>query len=267
MDKVITFEDVSWRRKDQDILSEINWEVKKNEHWCILGLNGSGKTSLLNIVTGYNYPTTGNVSVLGLEFGRTNLPELRKRIGYVSSSFDKFATILERETVKEVIVSGKFASFGLYEKVADTDWEKADVLLSTLRLSYLKGRMFNTLSQGEKRRVLIARALMSNPEILIFDEPCTGLDVYSREEVLDLMNKINEKNCHLLYVTHHIEEITDIISHVLLIRDGKIVASGPKKEVLTDELLSEAYKMPVAIHWEENRPWLTIKKFTAGKVE
>lgn len=266
MDKVITFKDVSWRRKKQEILSEINWEVKKNEHWCILGLNGSGKTSLLNIITGYNFPTTGDVSVLGNQFGKTNLPELRKKIGYVSSSLEKFSHILERETVEEVVISGKFASFGLYEEVSDEDWEKADFLLSTLRLGYLSGKSFNTLSQGERRRVLIARALMSEPQILILDEPCTGLDVFSREEVLNLMNDINQKNCHLLYVTHHIEEIAEVISHVLLIRDGKIVAMGPKKEVLTEELLSETYKMPVKINWEEDRPWLTIQKFSHGKI-
>lgn len=266
MEKVITFKDVSWRRKKQEILSDINWEVKKNEHWCILGLNGSGKTSLLNIITGYNFPTTGEVSVLGNQFGKTNLPELRKRIGYVSSSLEKFAHILERETVEEVVVSGKFASFGLYEEVSIEDWEKAELLLSTLRLGYLGGKTFNTLSQGERRRVLIARALMSDPQILILDEPCTGLDVFSREEVLNLMNEINQKDCHLLYVTHHIEEIAEVISHVLLIRDGKIVAMGPKKEVLTEELLSETYKMPVKIRWEENRPWLTIQKFSHGKV-
>ncbi|GGA22780.1 ABC transporter ATP-binding protein [Psychrobacillus lasiicapitis] len=260
MDKVIAFKDVSWRRSGQEILSQINWEVKENEHWAILGLNGSGKTSLLNIVNGYNFPSTGNVSVLGHEFGRTNLPELRKEIGYVSSSLERFSQILERETVEEIIVSGKFASFGLYEKVSNEDWEKADALLSALRLDYLNGKSYNSLSQGERRRVLIARALMSDPKILILDEPCTGLDVFSREEVLFLMNEIVQNDCHLLYVTHHIEEIVDVISHVILLRDGKIVASGPKEEVLTDELLSEAYKMPVKIRWEEDRPWLTIQK-------
>jgi len=266
MDKVVVFEDVSWRRDNQEILSQINWKVKEGEHWGILGLNASGKTSLLNIVTGYNFPTTGNVTVLGNEFGRTSLPDLRKKIGYVSSSLEKFSHILERETVESVIVSGKFASFGLYEQISDEDWGNAEHLLTTYRLAYLSGKKYNTLSQGEKRRVLTARALMSEPQILILDEACTGLDVFSREEVLNLMNEINQKNCHLLYVTHHIEEITDIISHVLLLRDGKIVSSGPKKEVLTDELLTEAFKIPVKIRWEKNRPWLTIKNFSYGKI-
>lgn len=172
---------------------EINWEVKTNEHWAILGLNGSGKTSLLNIVTGYHFSTTGKVTVLGNEFGKTNLPNLRKKIGYVSSSLEKFSQLLEQETVEEVVVSGKFASFGIYEEVTDEDWEKAGSLLTALRLDYLNGKTFNKLSQGEKRRVLIARALMCDPEILILDEPCTGLDVFSREEVLGLMDDIVQK--------------------------------------------------------------------------
>lgn len=262
MDNIINFKNVSWIRNKQEILSQINWNIKKHEHWCILGLNGSGKTSLLNIITGYTFPTRGEVSVLGNEFGKTNLPNLRKRIGYVSSSLEKFLHIMEGETVEQVVLSGKFATFGLYEDVSDEDLEKASFLLTKLRLIYLSGKTYNMLSQGERRRVLIARALMSNPQILILDEPCTGLDVYSREEVLDLMNNMNQMDCHLIYVTHHIEEITDVITNVLLIRDGKIVASGPKQQVLTDELLSEAYKLPVKIRWEENRPWLTIRKST-----
>ncbi|MBA4603113.1 ABC transporter ATP-binding protein [Thermoactinomyces mirandus] len=266
MDRIITFKDVSWRRNGQEILRQINWEVKKNEHWSILGLNGSGKTSLLDIVTGYRFPTTGKVTVLGNEFGKANLPELRRKIGYVSSSLERFSHVLDHETVGNIVVSGKFASFGLYEEVSDDDREKADSLLSALRLAYLSGKTYHMLSQGERKRILVARALMSDPEILILDEPCTGLDVFAREELLNLMNEIVQKNCHLLYVTHHIEEIVDVISHVLLIRDGKIVASGPKQEVLTDELLSEVYKMPVKIRWEENRPWLTIKKFSNGTI-
>ena len=260
MESIIHLQNVIWRRNRQEILKNINWEVKPGEHWCILGLNGSGKTSILNVVTGYNYPTAGAVSVLGNEFGKTNIPELRKRIGYVSNSLGQFSQSLNREKVENIVVSGKFASIGLYEEVQQKDWEKADELLSTLRLSYVSGKHYQNLSQGEQRRVLIARALMADPEILILDEPCSGLDVLSREEVLDLMNDINKRDCHLLYVTHHIEEIVEAISHVLLVRDGEIVAAGPKQEVLTDELLSETFKIPVTVRWEDERPWLTIPK-------
>lgn len=260
MESIIDLQDVIWRRNRQEILKNINWEVKSGEHWCILGLNGSGKTSILNIVTGYNYPTAGRVSVLGNEFGKTNIPDLRKRIGYVSNSLGQFSQSLNREKVENIVVSGKFASIGLYEEVQQEDWEKADELLSTLRLRYVSGKHYQDLSQGEQRRVLIARALMADPEILILDEPCSGLDVLSREEVLGLMNDINKRNCHLLYVTHHIEEIVEAISHVLLVRDGEIVAAGRKQEVLTDDLLSETFKIPVNVRWDDERPWLTIPK-------
>lgn len=231
-----------------------------NEHWAILGLNGSGKTSLLNIVSGYHFPTTGEVTVLDNRFGKTNLPELRKQIGFVSSSLDRFADIVNNETVDRVVVSGKFASFGLYEKVDESDWEKADALLSKLRLSYLRGKRYHLLSQGEQRRVLIARALMSNPKILILDEPCSGLDILSREEVLAMISEIEQNGCHVIYVTHHIEEIANDISHVLLLRDGEIIATGPKEHILTDDLLSKTFKVPVKVHWENERPSLAITK-------
>lgn len=260
MDGIITLEDVYWRRSGEEILKDINWTVNAGEHWAILGLNGSGKTSLLNIVTGYNYPTSGRVKVLDAEFGKSSLPDMRKKIGYVSSSLGRFAQTMNRETAENIIVSGKYASFGLYQEITDADYEKADDILNELRLSYLKGKTYNLMSQGEQRRILIGRALMAGPELLILDEPCSGLDVLAREDVLDMSEEVAGRSSHLLYVTHHIEEITNAITHVLLVRDGKIVAEGPKNEVLTDELLSDTYKIPVKVHWEGGRPWMSIIK-------
>lgn len=260
MEKVLSFKDVCWRREGQEILKEINWDIHKDEHWAILGLNGSGKTSMLNIMSGYYFPTSGEVTVLGNEFGKTNLPELRKEIGYVSSSLDRFSHITQHETIEEFIVSGKFASFGLYEKVAEADWERADSLITSLRLDYLKGKSYQFLSQGEKRRALIARALMSNPKILILDEPCSGLDILSREEVLALTKNIMGNQSHLIYVTHHIEEIVEEITHVLLLHKGRIVAKGPKEEVVKADLLSETFQLPVKVRWEDHRPWLSVNK-------
>lgn len=258
MKQIITLENVSLQKKGQSILKEIDWQINDGEHWAVLGLNGSGKTSLLNIVSGYQFPSTGSVSVLGHQFGKTNLPELRKRIGFVSSSLDRFSQIVNNETVERVVVSGRFASFGLYEKVETADWEKADTLLNELRLDYLKGKKYRLLSQGEQRRILIARALMSDPEILILDEPCSGLDILSREEFVSLLHTISS-TCHIIYVTHHIDELVEDITHAILLRDGHIVAAGEKKVVLTDELLSEAYSIPVKVSWEKNRPSLTIR--------
>lgn len=258
MKSIIHMKNVSLIRNQIQILSNIQWEVKQGEHWGVLGLNGSGKTSLLNIVNGYHFPTTGEVSVLGNTFGQTSLPELRKKIGFVSSALDRFSIFVNQETVQRVVISGKFASFGIYETIEQEDWDKADALLDNLRLSHLKNKPFHLLSQGEQRRVLIARALMSDPKILILDEPCSGLDVLSREQLLTMLQEITENNCHILYVTHHIEELVQEISHVLLIKDGQVIAAGPKDEVITEDLLSKTFNVPVKVQWEKGRPFLSV---------
>ncbi|MFD1705527.1 ABC transporter ATP-binding protein [Siminovitchia sediminis] len=260
MDNLLSLQNVSWKRDGRDILSEINWEMKKGENWGILGLNGSGKTSLLNIITAYEFPSSGEISVLGYSFGESYLPDLRKEIGFVSSSLSRFSHIIEYETIEEIIVSGKFASFGLYEQVHQEDWEKADELIGRFRLESLKGKPYKQLSQGERRRVLIARSLMNDPKLLILDEPCSGLDILSREQVLELTKEIVNRPCQFVYVTHHIEELVEDVTHVLSIKDGKIVAAGPKHEVVRDDILTETFKLPVHVRWEDGRPWLSVEK-------
>lgn len=260
MTKIIAMKDVSFIKKQEAILSNIHWEMNHGEHWAILGLNGSGKTSLLNIVNGYQFPSTGNVAILGNEFGKTNLHELRKKIGFVSSSLDRFSTITDGETVLRVVISGKFASFGIYENFTLEDEKEAEQVLEQLRLSYLKHRQFHLLSQGEQRRVFIARALMSKPQLLVLDEPCSGLDILSREQILDMLDQIAENGCHIVYVTHHVEELVNRISHVLLMKDGKIVQAGPKDAVLTNEHLSTTFTLPVSLQWHKERPFLTIDR-------
>lgn len=262
MTTVISMKDVALTRNQKQILSSINWQVKDGQHWGILGLNGSGKTSLLNIINGYHFPTSGEVTVLSGLFGKTNLPELRKKIGFVSSSLDRFSNMVNNEVALRVVISGKFASFGIYEKFSQTDIDEALAILQTVGLAHLKNQPFNLLSQGEQRRVLIARALMSKPKILILDEPCSGLDILAREQLLDMLDRVAKSGCHILYVTHHIEELTDIISHVLLLKDGQIVATGEKHTVLNDTELSETFKVPVKITWQTGRPSLSIAQKT-----
>ncbi|WP_370621835.1 ABC transporter ATP-binding protein [Bacillus sp. JCM 19034] len=239
---VISLNKVSWKQQQKLIVDEVSWKVEKGEHWVILGLNGSGKTSILNMITGYVWPSKGNIHVLGHEYGKVNIPELRKSIGWVSASLDQ--QVANRlHNVLEVVISGKFASIGLYEQTTDEDRKKAQQLLKTLRIEQLSNQFFNQLSQGEKRRVLIARALMANPKILILDEPCNGLDLYAKEQLLEMLKMYaeEENGPTIIYVTHHIEEMISSFTHVLLVREGKIVAAGKKRDVLNNETLSKTY--------------------------
>src|SRR5699024_4899210 len=169
MESIIKMKDVSWRREGKEILHDINWQVNKGEHWAVLGLNGSGKTTLLNMVNGYIWPTTGEVSILGNQFGRTDINQLRRSIGWVSSSLGE--RINSRHPTEELVVSGKFAAVGLtYANPEEADFERAKELMEQLGISHVYGQAYGKCSHGEKQKVLIARALMVDPQLLIFDE-------------------------------------------------------------------------------------------------
>lgn len=260
MKKIIEMSQVSWKRKGKQILSEIDWTVDKGEHWAILGLNGSGKTTLLNMVNGYIWPTTGTVSVLGRRFGQTNIHELRKRIGWVSSALSQ--RINERLLVEDLVVSGKFASTGLYDDPSAADYREGLELLEKLQISYLKGRMYETCSQGERQRILIARGLMAKPELLILDEPTNGLDFIAREQLLGTITTLAQEpnGPTLVFVTHHIEEITTDFTHTLFIQDGQATHQGLTKDLLTEDALSELFQTEVEIQWRRDRAWIQLKE-------
>ncbi|MFC3885714.1 ABC transporter ATP-binding protein [Bacillus songklensis] len=253
MEYVIDLQQVSWKRGEAALLDNVNWQVKKGEHWVLLGLNGSGKTTLLNLINGYIWPTTGTVQVLGKRFGSTNLPELRKSIGWVSSSLQE--KLYGNDLAQEVIISGKHASIGLYEHVTEEDLNRALSLLNILGCSHLVNRTYETCSQGEKQKLLIARALMADPDILILDEPCNGLDLFARERLLQSVNElaVMENGPTLIYVTHHIEEILPVFQHALLLRSGEVFMKGNTKEVLGKENLSAFFEHPVSVKWDDDR--------------
>ncbi|OCA87217.1 ABC transporter ATP-binding protein [Pseudobacillus wudalianchiensis] len=259
--KVIELENITWKREEREILNHISWSVAKGEHWAVLGLNGSGKTSLLKIITGYQWPTKGKVSVLGQLFGKTNIPELRKSIGWVGSSLEEKFHTRPSDSVLEVVLSGKNASIGLYDEISQEDVKKAEELLTQFRIDHLADQTYFSLSQGEKRKMMIARALMPSPKLLILDEPCNGLDLYSKEELLSTIEKMSylPEGPTLLYVTHHIEELVPSITHALLIANGRTVAAGPKKDVLTEDVLSQTFHLPISLNWEDDRPWIRVK--------
>lgn len=255
---VIDVDNVSLIRDSLYILKEINWSVKKGEHWAVLGLNGSGKTTLLNMINGYLIPSKGELRVLGKTFGRYDLRELRKSIGWVSSALEE--RLYGNESAEDVVISGKYASLRLFNQATQEDREMAGALLDQFSISHLGHRIYKSLSQGEKQRVLIARGLMSSPELLILDEPCTGLDIFAKEKLLGDIEAFSKDpdSPTLIYVTHEIGEILPIFKHTLLMRRGQVHSSGLTERILKEDNLSNFYESPIKCHREEERYILEV---------
>jgi iron complex transport system ATP-binding protein len=244
---IIDVQHVTWKRGPITLLNDVNWRVNEGEHWALLGLNGSGKTTLLNMITGYLWPTEGSISVLGHRYGDVDLRELRKSIGWVSSSLQE--KLYGTDRTQYVVISGKHATIGLYDKLSDEDLDQARELMHTLGCQHLWDREYRTCSQGEKQKLLIARALIANPRVLILDEPCNGLDLFSRERLLESISELTQKpdTPSLIYVTHHTEEILPVFSHSLLLRRGEIVNSGLTSELMNKDVLSNFFESPVDV--------------------
>ncbi|WP_040949236.1 ABC transporter ATP-binding protein [Gorillibacterium massiliense] len=253
---MIKMEDIVFRREQRTIIQNINLHMKKDENWVILGKNGSGKTTLLEMMNGYQFPSSGKVTVLGYLYGEVDLREMRKRIGYISQSL--FEKLNLRDPVWEVVATGAYAFLRFYQTIPQETVEKAHAMLEFVGLSKVKDQLLGTLSQGERKKILLARALMTEPDILIMDEPCAGLDLYEREKFLNIVQHMKDKGPLMIYVTHHIEEIMPVFTHVALIDDGKLVASGEKADVLTAEHLSAAFQVPLAVDWYGGRSWLKV---------
>ncbi|MBP3963387.1 ABC transporter ATP-binding protein [Paenibacillus lignilyticus] len=258
---MITLQDITFRREERQILDGVNLQINKGEHWVILGRNGCGKTTLLEMMTGYQFPSSGTVDVLGNRFGECDVREVRKQVGYISQSVIEKLTL--RDPVWEVVATGEYAYLRFYQTIDEEVRQKALRLLDEVGLLYTADQTLATLSQGERKKVMLARALMSNPKLLIMDEPCAGLDLYEREKLLIDLNRLSERDITVVYVTHHMEEIIPLFTHVALVQDGRIVAAGPKKDVLSPEWLSRAYDWPVAVEWADDRPW--IRALSGGK--
>ncbi len=218
------FSQVSYERKNATILSNINWKVNTGEHWALLGLNGSGKTTLLQLLNGYIWPSKGRISVLGETFGQTALPELPKSIGWVSKALEQ--QLKNSDTSEKIVLSGKYASIGLYISPTSDEWNLAKQVLTEAGGKNLIGKSYQILSQGERQIVLIARALMAKPRILILDEPCNGLDLFARESLLYKIEQLAQKEeaPSIIFVAHHSEEISPSFKKTLLLRNGRIFA-------------------------------------------
>jgi len=245
---MIRLEDVSLDiyGSSRRILSDINWHIKNGESWILFGRNGSGKTKLLEIITGYLFPTEGDVIRFGHGHIGSDIRETRKRIGYVSSALrEKFN---REETLLDTVLSGLYASIGLYREPSSSEIEKAHMLLAATDLARRENDVIGHLSDGEKQKVLMLRALINDPDILILDEPSTGLDIGAREDFLDSITKLMQgRNHSLIYVTHHVEEIIPVFSKIFVIDDGKCFFSGTVDGAIEKSIFSSLFKRNIDV--------------------
>lgn len=256
---MIDVEGVTLIRDSRTILSDVSWHVRRGEHWALLGANGAGKTTLLKIVCGTLWPTEGTVRVLGADYGEVDLRDLRRKIGWFSTALE--SRINRRESARDLVASGKFATLGLqFDRPGRADYARAEDLLEFMDCAIVARQRFETLSQGERQKVLLCRALMADPTLLILDEPCTGLDVASRERLLDSIEKLARRRNGptLVLVTHHVEEIFLAIGNVLVLAGGRVVASGEKHEVLTRRVLSDALGVALNVTHRNGRYWMRL---------
>jgi iron complex transport system ATP-binding protein len=244
------------------ILDDIHWRVGLGEHWVILGANGSGKTSLLSALTGYLMPTAGEITVLGRRYGHSDWRELRKEIGLVSSSIRQL--MADTEPALETVVSGKFAMIDFWGKITAADRARGLRILRQIECGHLARRPWAVLSQGERQRVLIGRALIARPRLLILDEPCAGLDPAAREHFLQFLQRLGRRRNSptLVLVTHHVEEIVPVFSHVLILKAGRLLAAGRKNETLNGQLLSRAFGAKLRLSKRGGRLALAVKAST-----
>jgi iron complex transport system ATP-binding protein len=257
MQTIVKLKNIRFERSGQVILDDLSWTIEQGQHWALLGANGSGKTTLLKIITGYEWPTDGTVEVFGQRYGQCNLPELRKHIGWVSTAIEH--KLPEDDSALEIVASGIEASVGLYREFAEHELKLAQEMLVKVNAQNCAAQAFGTLSQGEQQRVLIARALINRPSLLILDEPCVGLDPAAKERFLgDLSRLANQPDAPtMVVVTHHIEEIDPWISWVMVLKNGEILASGRKTDTLNTVTLSRAFGMDMLVKKEGLRYYIS----------
>ncbi|MFF0990527.1 ABC transporter ATP-binding protein [Kocuria nitroreducens] len=254
MSAVVEMVDVSVVRGQKTLLESVDWVVNEGERWVVLGPNGAGKTTLLSVAAARLHPTRGMVDILDEILGAVDVFELRPRIGLSSTVLA--AQIPEAETVRNCVVTAAYGVTGRWiENYDDADEAQARELLDAWGIGHLAGRRFGTLSEGERKRVLVARALMTDPELLLLDEPAAGLDVGGREDLVARLDELarDETAPTVVMVTHHLEEVPDAFTHALLLREGRVVASGPVEQVMTQKNLSVTFGLPLKLVKVGNR--------------
>jgi iron complex transport system ATP-binding protein len=242
----IEMENVWFVRQGKAIIHNFSWHVEEGTHWVLMGPNGSGKTTVLKLIAGYLWPTEGAISVLGNQFGKTDLRNLRRQIGWVGSFLQEH--IAFEQTPMDIVLSGTMGSLWLYEKPSKESIILAEAMIDLVGCANLLKTPYGVLSQGEKQRILLARALAAQPRLLLLDEPCAGLDMIAREHFLQVLAQLPSKLSHpitIVLVTHHIEEATQLFPKILLLKNGTVLAQGSISDLLTDGVLSALYEVPV----------------------
>lgn len=254
MTTVASLDSVSFVREGRNILNNVSWSVADTERWVIVGPNGAGKSTLLGMLASFIYPSSGTVTVLGSVLGASDVFEMRPRVGFASS--DMARRIPDNETVIDAILTAAWGVTGRWnEHYEELDVRRAKRVLSEWRLESLETNFVGTLSDGERKRVQIARSVMTDPELLLLDEPAGSLDVGAREDVLEMLDHFSSEASSpaMVMVTHHVEEIPSGFTHLLVIAGGEVVAKGPIAETLTGETMSEAFGRPLSITHNNGR--------------
>jgi iron complex transport system ATP-binding protein len=253
MSAALELTDLTVVRDGNNILDSVNWKVRSEERWVILGPNGAGKTTLLQIASATMFPSSGKARILGEKLGKVDVFELRPRIGFASTALGR--RIPATETVLDAVMTAAYSVTGRWnEEYDDIDVRRARRVLREWKLGHLEGRLFGTLSDGEQKRVQIARAVMTDPELLLLDEPAASLDLGAREELLQLLGAYaaSPESPAMVMVTHHVEEIPPGFTHALLLADGAVQAAGPIAEIITGELLSDVFGLELLVSSSEN---------------
>lgn len=249
----LLFADVDLDRLTTPVLHHVSWQVGAGEKWVVLGPNGSGKTTMFELASGYLHPTRGRVEILGQRLGRVDVRRLRERIGLVSTAVVK--KLVPAISAADVVVSGQHGALEpWWHSYSDDDRHRARALLEDAGFGSVADRQFGVLSDGERQQVLLARALITEPELLLLDEPCAGLDVSGREHLLASLDRLSGPAT--VMITHHVEEIPVGFTHVLLLREGRVVGAGPLAEVLTASSLSATFGLPLTLESGGGR-WTT----------
>ena len=256
---ILSLSSVTLEYEGKTALRDVTWTVKRGESWALIGPNGAGKTSVISIINGYRWPTEGTVEVLGKRFGETDLRDLRTHIGLISAYLEDW--IPPDERVTDLVVSGELGATRVWKVITRAQRAKAESLLRLLGCQDLALKRVNQLSQGERQKVLIARALVSEAKLLVLDEPCEGLDLGARESFLDGLSRLaDRRETALVYVTHRLDEIPAGFSHALLLKEGGILASGRIDDVITSRNLGRCFGVDIRLQKVEGRYYAIVER-------